>query len=680
MDLFRIERFGAECLDEEDVKAKEMHLHKLIEQRRKKRKSNISEEDETKTLKKKKKKKLADDTEECKQEIVVKEKKLKKKKKKQSDDEEDESEVEKQKLEKKKKSKTKVDKSIENALENSEDESSILREDSTDKRSKKKENSLEGVEIEEINEQIEEENEEKHNNDDLQQEPEKEHSFPILGKQVHRSKGPVKRNLPRWLAEPKIISSRTDTHNEHKIEELDFLSCNTIKNLERMGVKHLFPVQSHVVPTVMDMFKNKKPCFPCRDICVQSPTGSGKTLSYVMPVIEAMSKNIIRDLQCLVVLPTKDLAAQVKVTFDQCVVGTNLKVGLVAGVKSFAKEQESIITARPTGFHTLIDILVCSPGRLVDHLKLTPGFSLAHLKYMVIDEADRLLSDSYANWLALSMKSVQADSSHKIFPLTPAKFSKPFQHVQKFLFSATLTENPEKIATLELFNPILFLSQSSRKKKDDDQDVEGEEQPPEDQEVNLKTYVVPDQLKERMMVVEAHQKPLALLYLMKNEDHQCALCFTNSIESTHRLFLLLQRFKDIKVAEFSSKLNETQRKGILRDFRQQKVNLLIATDSMSRGMDIRNVDLVVNYDAPNNAKTYVHRVGRTARGGEEGEAVTILQGKEVFHFKKMHQSLDTARPIKKIRINEQAFEEFEDDYELALRDLKTKVQSEKKKI
>ena len=86
----------------------------------------------------------------------------------------------------------------------------------------------------------------------------------------------------------------------------------------------------------------------------------------------------------------------------------------------------------------------------------------------------------------------------------------------------------------------------------------------------------------------------------------------------YRLFLLLQRFKDIKVAEFSSKLNETQRKGILRDFRQQKVNLLIATDSMSRGMDIRNVNLVVNYDAPNNAKTYVHRVGRTARGGEEG--------------------------------------------------------------
>ena len=84
------------------------------------------------------------------------------------------------------------------------------------------------------------------------------------------------------------------------------------------------------------------------------------------------------------------------------------------------------------------------------------------------------------------------------------------------------------------------------------------------------------------------------------------------------LYLLLQRYEGIRAAEFSSQLNETQRKGILRDLRNDKFNLLIATDAMSRGMDIRNVDLVVNYDAPNNAKTYVHRVGRTARGGEKG--------------------------------------------------------------
>ena len=93
------------------------------------------------------------------------------------------------------------------------------------------------------------------------------------------------------------------------------------------------------------------------------------------------------------------------------------------------------------------------------------------------------------------------------------------------------------------------------------------------------------------------------------------------------LYLLLQRYEGIKAAEFSSLLNETQRKGILRDFRNQKLNLLIATDAMSRGMDIRNVDLVVNYDAPNNAKTYVHRVGRTARGGEKGRALYIINSK-----------------------------------------------------
>ena len=176
-----------------------------------------------------------------------------------------------------------------------------------------------------------------------------EKAFPVLGRQQRKTKQAVKRNLPRWLAKPTIIntSSATDkSKTEIKLSNVDFLSQNTINNLTKMDIKHLFPVQSCVIPTVMDSFLNKKPCFPCRDICVQSPTGSGKTLTYVLPVVEAMSKNIIRDLQCLVVLPTKDLAAQVKATFDQCVVGTNLKVGLVAGVKSFAKEQESIITSR----------------------------------------------------------------------------------------------------------------------------------------------------------------------------------------------------------------------------------------------------------------------------------------------------------------------------------------------
>jgi len=91
--------------------------------------------------------------------------------------------------------------------------------------------------------------------------------------------------------------------------------------------------------------------------------------------------------------------------------------------------------------------------------------------------------------------------------------------------------------------------------------------------------------------------------------------------SRDRLHLLLQRYKGIRAAEFSSLLNETQRKGILRDFRRKKLNLLIATDAMSRGMDIKDVELVVNYDAPNNTKTYVHRVGRTARGDESGECL-----------------------------------------------------------
>lgn len=335
------------------MKAQEIQLKKLIEKRKEKRKSEIQEEVQNdKSEKKKKKKKHEEDDDDDSSNTVTT-----KKKKKRADEDEFEDTIAIKKstiinghdeggddtaIEKKKKKKRKQ--------QDSDDEDSE-EDEKTPKKKKRKKLSETDTEEENGNGTLENNNidtgKDQSSKEDVSDKNKEDENFPVLRKQQRKSKELVKRNLPRWLSEPTIMNSfKRSNHHEMKLEDVDFLSQNTVNNLKKMKIDHLFPVQSCVIPTVVDFMKSKKLCFPCRDVCVQSPTGSGKTLAYVLPVVEFMSKNIIRDLQCLVVLPSKDLAAQVKATFDQCVVGTNLKVGLAAAVKSFAKEQDSIMVSR----------------------------------------------------------------------------------------------------------------------------------------------------------------------------------------------------------------------------------------------------------------------------------------------------------------------------------------------
>lgn len=170
--------------------------------------------------------------------------------------------------------------------------------------------------------------------------------FPILEKQKHQKKSAVRRALPRWLNEPYSVPLQFENNQMSLDDCQSFLSENTIVNLKKMNIADLFPVQSKIVPHVMKMHKICNPCFPKRSVCVQSPTGSGKTLSYVLPIVEILSKNVVQELYCLVIVPSKELAMQVKQVFDHFVVGTNLKVGLFSGAKTVAAEQERVVVKR----------------------------------------------------------------------------------------------------------------------------------------------------------------------------------------------------------------------------------------------------------------------------------------------------------------------------------------------
>ena len=176
-----------------------------------------------------------------------------------------------------------------------------------------------------------------------------ENYYPILGSlKKKKDKPSVKRMLPKWIAQPKEIFSQK-TNEQVSVKECSYLKEFSKKNLELLRINHLFPVQSNVIPYILsqnckDSIFGKAGLQPS-DICVSAPTGSGKTLAYAVPIVQVIHHCLFRRLQALVVLPSKDLASQVKTVFSKLVAGTHLKIGLASGVKSFHDEQQLLVSA-----------------------------------------------------------------------------------------------------------------------------------------------------------------------------------------------------------------------------------------------------------------------------------------------------------------------------------------------
>lgn len=302
-------------------------------------------------------------------------------------------------------------------------------------------NQEEGEEEEEKEDKEEEQEDEEHE-DEEHEEPEQEHdetepmqvdsveedkdiptleAFPdMLGPKSKHSKEEVKllksMGIPEWLLQPTVVSPK-DSCGLDKAG----LSSHLIERCQDVGLSSLFAgswgkmdthwiQQTDLDPTVqmavIPVFLRRQALYDTRrvpgDLCISAPTGSGKTLAYVLPIVDILSKRVVTRLRAVVVLPTRDLVTQVKETFDAFVKGTNLVVAAASGQQSFAHEQSALVGSAGSeypGGKSRVDILITTPGRLMDHLTSTPNFTLQHLRFLVIDEADRLLNQSYNDWL-----------------------------------------------------------------------------------------------------------------------------------------------------------------------------------------------------------------------------------------------------------------------------------------
>ncbi|XP_076125775.1 ATP-dependent RNA helicase DDX51 [Alosa pseudoharengus] len=500
-------------------------------------------------------------------------------------------------------------------------------------------------------------------------------SFPILGGFEKKAVQKVYRVLPQWLAQPDVIQ-KDIKNNLIPTTLVPGICPKLLKRLDKNGIDNFFPVQAEVIPAILESVCHGlmmgRGSYRPRDICVSAPTGSGKTLAFVIPIVQALAERVLCQVRALIVLPTKELAQQVYKVFCMYAEGTNLKVVMIAGQKSFAAEQASLSENRGGLACSLADIVVATPGRLVDHINKNDGFSLQHLRFLVIDEADRMIDSMHQSWLKLVTQAVYkkgADGSifgrRKPGAITAASLSPPQIPLQKLLFSATLTQNPEKLQQLGLHQPRLFSSiHSSASTLEASQPTE--------------KFNLPEGLTEYYIPCTLSKKPLILLHLLLRLKFSTVLCFTNSRDAAHRLFMLVKLFGGVQVAEFSSRLSPSERKKTLRDFEQEKIQLLISTDAAARGIDIQGVKCVLNYDAPQFIRTYIHRVGRTARAGKSGMAFTFLLGVQEKNFLQM--VVDAGSPgVQKQIIQSESLKSMEAQYEQTLVDLGNAIKDEKAK-
>ncbi|KAG9233436.1 P-loop containing nucleoside triphosphate hydrolase protein [Amylocarpus encephaloides] len=319
------------------------------------------------------------------------------------------------------------------------------------------------------------------------------------------------------------------------------------------------PIQAESIP----------PALQGRDLIGLSETGSGKTAAFALPILQALLENP-QAFFGLVLTPTRELAYQISQVFES--LGSLISVRCAVIVGGMDMVTQSIALGKKP------HIVVATPGRLLDHLENTKGFSLRSLKYLVMDEADRLIDLDFGPIL---------DKILKVLP----------RERRTYLFSATMSSNIESLQRANLRDP-LRVSVSNK-------------------------YQTVSTLLQKYLFIPHPQKDVYLVYLMNEFAGQSAIIFTRTVNETQRIAILL-RTLGFGAIPLHGQLSQSARLGALNKFRARSREILVATDVAARGLDIPSVDVVLNYDLPPDSKTYIHRVGRTARAGKSGHAMSIV--------------------------------------------------------
>lgn len=376
---------------------------------------------------------------------------------------------------------------------------------------------------------------------------------------------------------------KSDTENETE-REVTFQSLGVVDVLceacDLLKWKTPTAIQREAIPVALQG----------RDIIGLAETGSGKTAAFALPVLQALLKTPQR-MFALVLTPTRELAFQISEQFEA--------LGSIMGVKSAVivggidmVTQSLILSKKP-------HIIIATPGRLVDHLENTKGFHLKALKFLIMDEADRILDMDFEQ---------EVDKILKVIPRE--RFT--------YLYSATMTQKVQKLQRASLTDPVKI-------------------------EVSKK-YQTVEKLQQHYLFIPLKYKEVYLVHLLNELPGDSVMVFCATCATTQKMAFLLRNL-GFTAIPLHGKLSQVKRLGSLQKFKAKARSILIATDVASRGLDIPHVDVVINFDIPANPKDYIHRVGRTARAGRGGKSVTFVTQYDVELYQKIEYLIGKQLPL-----------------------------------
>ncbi len=361
------------------------------------------------------------------------------------------------------------------------------------------------------------------------------------------------------------------------------LDPKLLEGIGAMGYTKATPVQEQVIPMIMQG----------KDVMASAQTGTGKTAAFLLPVVhQLMSLGHDNSVKALVIEPTRELAVQIDQQMEGLSYFTHISsIAVYGGTDgaSFSREKQALTEGA--------DIIIGTPGRLIAHLNM--GYvNVKTLQCLVLDEADRMLDMGFY------------DDIIKIISYLPEKR-------QNLLFAATMPVKIRELIRKVLNNPL---------------------------EVNIAVSKPAEKVLQIAYNVYEKQKVALVKDLLQGKKLRSVIIFC-STKSKAKILSKELKVTGSVLAEIHSDLDQKEREKVLMNFKNRSVNILVATDILSRGIDIEDIDLIINYDVPNDGEDYIHRIGRTARAEAEGIAITLISEKEQRKFQQIEQML--GKPVMK---------------------------------
>lgn len=343
------------------------------------------------------------------------------------------------------------------------------------------------------------------------------------------------------------------------------------------------PIQEHTIPAVLEG----------RDVLACAQTGTGKTAAYLLPVINELAEGGFPEnaVNCVVMAPTRELAQQI----DRQLQGFAYFMP-VSGIAVYGGTDGVTYDQQRKSLKAGADVVIATPGRLLAHLGM--GYvDLSKVSFFILDEADRMLDMGFY------------DDIMQIYSHLP-------KETQVLMFSATMPPKIQQMAKKILKDPV---------------------------EIKLAVSKPAEKIRQSSYICYESQKMPILKKLFKDNPPQRVIIFSGSKLKVKTLAREFRRMP-FKVAEMHSDLEQTARDNVMLDFKAGKTQVIIATDILSRGIDIDDIEMVINYDVPRDPEDYIHRIGRTARANRDGRAVTFVSPEEAFRLKRIEKLLEKEVP------------------------------------